>query len=360
MKTATFLVLLLIGIFAPADNLFSYMGYKGHTLFETQSAAVYLPFRACPSEYKGDNNQCTTYNFEQDLDIYKDLDIAHRFKGNSRSFPRIEEISDREALIGWEKLNTECSKLCKSRLDYMTFEINKEPYTFMKYNNFYRPPWPDKSDWGTTVDGFDKDAYDKQYQIWEDNYYNYPKGELNDQILFAKSIWDPVNNPDHFAAEIAIRDDIPFWDSWTNVVDNAMHLAKEYKLLPLLIMSVAGLTFAGAILIFQIAIIVISGKGAKKDGRYKTGFKNNVTTADAVQSVKGPLSKLDPLRDASLGIGALCYLPFMISIPLLIPGSFASHLVEVIYFPFVMFFLGGITVLIVIPIFIFDAIFGPF
>ena len=69
MKTygATFLVLLLIGIFVPSDYLFTNMGYKGNTLFETQSAAVYLPFRACPSEYEGDNNQCTTYNFEQDL-----------------------------------------------------------------------------------------------------------------------------------------------------------------------------------------------------------------------------------------------------------------------------------------------------
>jgi hypothetical protein len=73
-----------------------------------------------------------------------------------------------------------------------------------------------------------------------------------------------------------------------------------------------------------------------------------------VQSVQGPLSKLNPTRKASLVLGTLCYLPFMISIPLLIPGSFASHLVEVIYFYFVLIFMGGLA----IPFFFIFAIFN--
>ena len=333
MKTygATFLVLLLIGIFVPSDYLFTNMGYKGNTLFETQSAAVYLPFRACPSRYKEDNNQCTTYNFEQDLDIYKDLDIAEIIKDSAPGYSHWQEnpgseINVDEAWMGWEYLYLECSAACMSRLNFMTFEINKEPYTFIKRKNYY----PADSE----------------------NYWNYPKGEFNDQILFAKSIWDPVNNPDHLALEIAIRDGIPFFDSWVNVVDNAFYLANEYKLTFLLLMGFAGLGLAGALFIIPIAVTVISGMGAKRDGRYKTGFKDNVTTADAIKSVQGPLSILHSARKAFLVMGTLCYLPFMISIPLLIPGSFASHLVEVIYFYFALLFMGGLAFALLVPAFI--------
>lgn len=359
MKTFSiaFVILLLIGMFSPSDSLFNFLKYEGNTLFETQSAAVYLPFRACPSEYKGDNNQCTTYNFEQDLNIYKDLNIAVILKDSDPGYSHWQknpggEISVGEAWVGWGSLYLECSEACKSRLDYMTFEINKEPFEFMKYTPYYRLPSPEKKDFTT------RDAYDKQYQIWVDNYWNYPEGEFNDQILFAKSIWDPANNPDHLAAEIAIRNDIPFWDSWANVEENIIYIAKEYKLTFLLIMTYAGLAFAGAIFIFQFAVTVISGMGAKKDGRYKTGFKDNVTTADAVQSVQGPLSALNPIKYAFFIIGTLCYLPFMIYIPLFFPGGFAPHLVEVIFFYFVLFFMGGLALVTLLPIYIIVAIYS--
>ena len=90
----------------------------------------------------------------------------------------------------------------------------------------------------------------------------------------------------------------------------------------------------------------------KKDGRFKTGYKDNVTPGQAVQSVQTPLSILNPIREALLVIGTLCYLPFVISIPLLIPGSFASHLVEVIYFYFALLFTGGLAFALLVPAFI--------
>ncbi|MDB2450053.1 hypothetical protein N9W97_04805, partial [Pseudomonadales bacterium] len=260
---------------------------------------------------------------------------------------------------GYSLISYECSSICKGHIKDMMNDIRQEYIEngrILKKDRIYDMTFDIREG---SLEYAAPERFSRSGYYIRENQIMRGMG-LDDSYHFASSFWDPVNNPANLAREIDRRNSIPLWDSWINVSSNAVYLAKEYKLTTLLIMSLVALAFAGAILIFQIAITVISGMGAKKDGRYKTGFKNNVTTADAVQSVKGPLSKLDPLRDASLGIGALCYLPFMISIPLLIPGSFASHLVEVIYFPFVNFFMGGISVLIMIPVFIIDAIFGPF
>lgn len=348
MKTFSiaFVILLLIGIFAPRDYFFHEIGGDGNALFESEEVSVYIPFKTCTSMLK-ENNKCFTLTVDQDLNVNSLLFFL--LEGNKgeqlaacEAFP--PEVRNMCAKNGYSLISYECSLICKDRIKDMmrekdriydmTFDITEGSLEYAAPDRFIR----------------------SGYSIGRDEII---RGMgLDDSYRFAYSLWDPVNNPDDLAREIDRRDSIPFWGSWINVSSNAVYLAKEYKLTTLLIMSLVALALTGALFIIQIAVTVISGGGAKKDGRYKTGFKDNVTTADAVQSVQGPLSKLNPLRDASFMIGTLCYLPFMISIPLLIPGSFASHLVEVIYFYFVVLFMGGLALATLLPIYIIFAIYS--
>jgi hypothetical protein len=333
MKTygATFLVLLLIGIFAPRDNLINEMGYRGHSMFESEKFSVSIPFRPCTKEHK--DFQCRTVNFA-DLNLENTL-----WKGRCEALPdRDQSQFETHTMYDMCKfIVEECSGRCSS---IVPLEFNKEPLKYLRQRNL-----PPRS-------GLSNEEWKEQVFFHRKNPENYPKGDYTDSFLIASSNFDPINNPDHLALEINRRNEIPFFDSWVNVVDNAFYLANEYKLTFLLLMGFAGLGLAGALFIIPIAVTVISGMGAKRDGRYKTGFKDNVTRADAIKSVQGPLSILHSARKAFLVMGTLCYLPFMISIPLLIPGSFASHLVEVIYFYFALLFMGGLAFGLLVPAFI--------
>ena len=359
MKTFSiaFVILLLIGIFAPRDSLLYEIGGDSNALFESEEVSVYIPFKTCTSMLK-ENNKCFTLTVDQDLNVNSLLVFLFGGKEDEvacEAFP--PEVRNMCAKNGYSLISYECSLICKDRI-----------------NDMMRDDWFEYVENGRILE---KDRiFDMTFDITEgsleyaapDSFltggYSIRRDEiirgmgLDDSYRFAYSLWDPVNNPDDLAREIDRRDSIPFWSSWINASSNAVYLAKEYKLTTLLIMSLVALALTGALFIIQIAVTVISGGGAKKDGRFKTGFKDNITTADAVQSVQGPLSKLNPLRDASFMIGTLCYLPFMISIPLLIPGSFASHLVEVIYFYFVVLFMGGLYLATMLPIYIIFAIYS--
>ena len=361
MKTFSiaFVILLLIGIFAPRDSLLYEIGGDANALFESEEVSVYIPFKTCTSMLK-ENNKCFTLTVDQDLNVNSLLFFL--LQGNvgearaaCEAFP--PEARNMCANNGYSLISYECSSICKDRINDMMNDIRQEYIEngrILEKDRIYDMTFDIREG---SLEYAAPDRFNRSgYSIRRDEII---RGMgLDDSYHFAYSLWDPVNNPDDLAREIDRRDSIPFWDSWINVSSNAVYLAKEYKLTTLLIMSLVALALTGALFIIQIAVTVISGGGAKKDGRFKTGFKDNITTADAVQSVQGPLSKLNPLRDASFMIGTLCYLPFMISIPLLIPGSFASHLVEVIYFYFVVLFMGGLYLATMLPIYIIFAIYS--
>tara|TARA_B100000900_G_scaffold391176_1_gene385534 strand:- start:1372 stop:2400 length:1029 start_codon:yes stop_codon:yes gene_type:complete len=321
----TSFILLLLGIFSQdfIRNEGGFGGYKHdiQSLYFKESK-YFIPTVKCTSKSKS-SNQCRTFTIPKSngnnlLEESKDLRIIETRTRNceetwANSDMSREEYQEAEQMCS--RIEVECKGDCENQLPELEILTKSFEYT----------GWCS----GTR------------------NCFNNRDGSMfNERILFAKSTWDPLNNRDDGIRLGKLMSESPFFDRWIYAANNSFYVAEKFNVLFLLNMAIFGLAIFGAVFLLQTSIFAFLAFGGQKDKRFKTGYKDNKKPDQAVASANVFLSKLDPIKDMTLKIGSLCYLPFFVYIILFLPGGIFNNILSLFMFYLAAIFVGGLFVLI--------------
>tara|TARA_B000000477_G_C6094188_1_gene229124 strand:- start:2217 stop:3248 length:1032 start_codon:yes stop_codon:yes gene_type:complete len=323
---STSFVLFLLGIFSQdfIRNEGGFGGYKHdiQTLYDAKESNFFIPTVKCTSESKT-TNKCRTFtipksNGDNLSEEFKDLRTIEARRANCKEIWTNSDMSREEYLEAEQmcsRIEVDCKGDCENQIHELEILTKSFEYT----------GWCSGS---------------------RNCFQNTNGAMFNERILFAKSSWDPLNNRDDSIRLGKVMSESPFFDRWIYAANNSFYMAEKFNMLFLLNMAIFGLAIFGAVFLLQISIRALLAFGSRKDKRFKTGYKDNKTPDQAVASVQGPLSKLDPIRDMTLRIGSLCYLPFFVYIILFLPGGIFNNIISLFIFYLAAIFVGGLFVLI--------------
>jgi len=172
-------------------------------------------------------------------------------------------------------------------------------------------------------------------------------GDLDKMPLYEFD-WNPLENPEQLSNLMTYFDSLDLEDQVGIAYETLLNYERRHSNLVFLkyFFTAIPLAFLTWILIVLMQFMMkFRSTGLKKDARFKTGFKDNITSPSAsFVAAQAFIVGCIPYRKAAFTLGSLLYLPFLIWIPIMFHESvsfmslFMPLLLLYILLPILVFF----------------------